>query len=134
MTESSETPADPHAQPEQPPRRRFSRPRPSLARYVLAVAAVAAVGATVLWGGLSAQMSTGKDPGLGEAAAGTRSTAVGHADPGVVVVGGDGEESGEGDDDGGVIVVGAAPAVAPTTPAPAPIVTQTPAPVQTTTS
>jgi len=132
MTDHAQTPAEPYARP-QPKPRRYSRPRPSLARYVLAIAAVAIVGAIALWGGLAAQMSSGGDPVLGETATATSNPSAISApvsdDEGGAIEGDDLEE-----DDLGAVVIGAtvdqAPAPVSTATAPAPA----PAPVQTSTS
>ena len=128
MSDHDETPAELYSRP-QPKPRRYSRPRPSLARYVLAVAAVAVVGAIALWGGLTAQMSSGGDPVLGSTATSNPSTSA------APVSDEDGEEF--GDDDGeegdlGAVVIGGTVGAPPATTATAPV--PAPAPVQTTTS
>ena len=136
MTEHEDTTEQRYSRPPQPQPRRFSRPRPSLRAYLGRVAAIAAVAALLLWGGLTAQLTSGGDPVLGEAAAtGTSASAT----PSTAVVSedddgdDDAEESSDPEDGYGAVVIDSTPDVqAPTAVAPAPA--PAPAPVQTATS
>ena len=115
-----------------PAPRTYRRRKPSLARNLLVIGAVAFVLALAVWGGLAAQMSAGGDPALGGGSDTQSSMQANVAPPTVAVSSGDDEDEGESDD--GAVVISPPtlqPAPAPTTSAPA---QSTPTSVQTSVS
>lgn len=130
MDQRADSPDARYARPKPRP---YAPARPSLIRYLLAIAAVAAVSALAIWGGLSAQMSAGHDPALGDKTV-TPAAAAAVAPAGTPIPSGSAEDGSDGietdnSDGGGVIVVGASPpAQTPplgVSPAPTPVQTAT---------